>query len=206
MIMMERSLLHILGPGQGSSSVGLGENRWSLNPTGHHGQIKSHTSRPSMEQRPLTIFLYERRKVLGGQPRWPSNYICKIAHSIFTMDVNVSLIGGNVSTELKRSFFNGLHGQLASKGFEFEIARRTVWKEMSLLQMTEEPEKLEGRTVFEVTVEDGVCSAMVLVPLPLTPNRQDMVNPAGALHGGCSALLINRHVPTSQVVLTGSLL
>ena len=88
------------------------------------------------------------------------------------MDVNVSLIGGNVSTELKRSFFDGLHGQLASKGFELEIARRIVWKEMSLLQMAEEPEKLEGRTVFEITVEDGVCSAMVLVPLPLTPIRQ----------------------------------
>ncbi|KIM57938.1 hypothetical protein SCLCIDRAFT_16861 [Scleroderma citrinum Foug A] len=91
--------------------------------------------------------------------------------------VNVSLIGGNASIDLKRSFFDIFYEQLASpkgaKGFESEIASRIIWKEMSLLEVAEEPEKLEGRTVFEITVED------------------DMVNPAGALHGGCSALLIN---------------
>ena len=65
------------------------------------------------------------------------------------MDVNVSLIGGNVSTELKQSF-DGLHAQLASKGFELEIARKIVWKEMSVLKMAEEPEKLEARIVFEI--------------------------------------------------------
>ncbi|KAL4081370.1 hypothetical protein V8B97DRAFT_2001562 [Scleroderma yunnanense] len=93
--------------------------------------------------------------------------------------VNISLIGGNVSTDLKQSFFNILYGQASTKGvrgFEPEIASRVIWKEMSLLKKVEEPEKLEGRTVFEITVED------------------DMVNPAGALHGGCSALLINKHL------------
>ena len=65
-------------------------------------------------------------------------FFSKIACSIFTMDVNVSLIGGNVSTELKQSSFDDPRGQRASKGFELEIAHRIVWKEMTLLKMAEE--------------------------------------------------------------------
>ena len=127
--------------------------------------------------------------------------------------VNVSLIGGNASIDLKRSFFDIFYEQLASpkgaKGFESEIASRIMWKEMSLLEVAEEPEKLEGRTVFEITVEDGVygsCLSFACLSFgqawsltsPCLSYPTDMVNPAGALHGGCSALLINRHVLPSQ--------
>ncbi|KAI6042845.1 HotDog domain-containing protein [Pisolithus marmoratus] len=93
--------------------------------------------------------------------------------------VDVSLIGGNVSTEIKQVFFDVFCEQIKKvnargyKGFEPEIASRAVWKEMSVLKKAEEPEKLEARTVFEITVEE------------------DMVNQNGALHGGCSALLID---------------
>ncbi|KAI6040428.1 HotDog domain-containing protein [Pisolithus marmoratus] len=89
--------------------------------------------------------------------------------------VDVSLIGGNVSTELKQAFFDVFCERIKKvkakgyKGFEPEIASRTVWKEMSVLKKVEEPEKLEARTVFEITVEE------------------DMINQNGALHGGCSA-------------------
>ncbi|KAG6334335.1 hypothetical protein ID866_4759 [Astraeus odoratus] len=99
--------------------------------------------------------------------------------------VDVSLIGGNASTELKKTFFDVLCGRAKTvnaagiRGFEYEIASRVVWKEMSVVNKADEPEKLEGRTVFEITVED------------------DMVNPLGALHGGCSGLLIDKHVGQS---------
>ncbi|KAI6034864.1 hypothetical protein F5J12DRAFT_1843 [Pisolithus orientalis] len=93
--------------------------------------------------------------------------------------VDVSLIGGNVSTEVKQAFFDVLCEQIKKvnaegvKGFEPEIASRTLWKEMSVLKKAEEPGKLEGRIVYEITVEE------------------DMINGNGALHGGCSALLID---------------
>ncbi|KAI6127370.1 HotDog domain-containing protein [Pisolithus croceorrhizus] len=93
--------------------------------------------------------------------------------------VDVSLIAGNVSAELKEAFFDVFCEQIKKvnakgyKGFEPEIASRTVWKEMSVLTKVEEPEKLEARIVFEIIVEE------------------DMVNPIRSLHGGCSALLID---------------
>ncbi|KIO12365.1 hypothetical protein M404DRAFT_993360 [Pisolithus tinctorius Marx 270] len=93
--------------------------------------------------------------------------------------VDVSLIGGNVSTEVKQAFFDVLCEQVKKvnaegvKGFEPEIASRTLWKEMSVLKKAEEPGKLEGRIVYEITVEE------------------DMINGNGALHGGCSALLVD---------------
>lgn len=93
--------------------------------------------------------------------------------------VDASLIGGNVSTELKEAFFDVFCEQIKKvnakgyKGFEPEIASRIVWKEMSVLPKAEEPEKLEARVVFEIIVEE------------------DMINPNGPLHGGCSALLID---------------
>ncbi|KAI6040402.1 HotDog domain-containing protein [Pisolithus marmoratus] len=93
--------------------------------------------------------------------------------------VDISLIGGNASTELKQAFFDVFYERIKKakargyKGFEPEIASRTVWKEMSVLKKVEESENLEVHVVFEITVEE------------------DMVNPNGALHGGCSALLID---------------
>ncbi|KAI6146124.1 HotDog domain-containing protein [Pisolithus tinctorius] len=92
--------------------------------------------------------------------------------------VDISLIGGNVSTKLKQAFFDAFFARIKNakakryKGFEPEIASRT------------EPEKLEARTVFEISV------------------GEDMVNLNGALHGGCSALLID-NCSRMPVILLG---
>ncbi|KIO12364.1 hypothetical protein M404DRAFT_674051 [Pisolithus tinctorius Marx 270] len=104
--------------------------------------------------------------------------------------VDISLIGGNVSTKLKQAFFDAFFARIKNakakryKGFEPEIASRTVWMEMSMRKKAEEPEKLEARTVFEISV------------------GEDMVNLNGALHGGCSALLID-NCSRMPVILLG---
>ncbi|KAJ3501718.1 hypothetical protein NLJ89_g9215 [Agrocybe chaxingu] len=53
------------------------------------------------------------------------------------------------------------------------IEKRMVITEISILEKADEPNKLEGRAVLEIVVE------------------QDMVNGGGNIHGGCSAFLID---------------
>ncbi|KAH7926792.1 hypothetical protein BV22DRAFT_1086317 [Leucogyrophana mollusca] len=105
--------------------------------------------------------------------------------------VDVSTIGGNASQELKESVFSFLQREreVASqlppfKGFEPEIASRVVWREISILRNAEEPERLEGRVVFEIKVEE------------------DMVNGRGTLHGACSGLLID-NCSTMPILVLG---
>ncbi|KAF9226814.1 hypothetical protein BS17DRAFT_776168 [Gyrodon lividus] len=93
--------------------------------------------------------------------------------------VDIAAIGGNASQELKQSVVDLVTAAAKSnrakglRGFEPGIASRVEWTEISVSQKAEEPEKLEGRVVFEITVED------------------DMLNGGGTLHGACSALLID---------------
>ncbi|KIJ69830.1 hypothetical protein HYDPIDRAFT_35288 [Hydnomerulius pinastri MD-312] len=104
--------------------------------------------------------------------------------------VDVSTIGGNAPRELKQSLIDlvtaGAKSNKAKgfRGFEPEIASRLVWTEISVLKKAEEPEKLEGRVVFEITVED------------------DMVNGRGTLHGACSGLLVD-NCSTMPIALLG---
>ncbi|KAF9236188.1 HotDog domain-containing protein [Melanogaster broomeanus] len=93
--------------------------------------------------------------------------------------IDVAAIGGNASIELKQSLADHViaiakvNKARGIRGFEPVIYSRIEYKEVSVLQKAEEPEKLEGRVVCEMTVEN------------------DMLNGRGTLHGACSALLID---------------
>ncbi|KIJ20496.1 hypothetical protein PAXINDRAFT_108621 [Paxillus involutus ATCC 200175] len=93
--------------------------------------------------------------------------------------IDAATISGNTSKELKQSLLDLVTAAAKSvkvkgiRGFEPAIASRLEWTEISVLKKAEEREKLEGRVVFETTVED------------------DMLNGNGTLHGACSALLID---------------
>jgi len=96
-------------------------------------------------------------------------------------DIDVSRIAGNTPDHVKAligntSFFlayartlDGVKGPI----FGESITKRVVVTEVSVEKKAEEPMKLEGRVVCELTVED------------------DMVNGGGNIHGGCSAFLID---------------
>ncbi|KAH7912937.1 HotDog domain-containing protein [Hygrophoropsis aurantiaca] len=101
-------------------------------------------------------------------------------------------VGGNASQELKLKIFGFL--QQRSKdirqlrplmaGFEVETISRLIWREISVLNNSEESERLQGRVVFEITVDE------------------DMLNPRGTLHGACSGLLID-HCSTMPILVLG---
>lgn len=70
---------------------------------------------------------------------------------------------GNVSPEVKLALLNSLAqpGHISHstgkpfRGFKAEIVSRMQLTEASVLSKAEEPDKLEGRTVFEVIVDEG---------------------------------------------------
>ncbi|OAX43378.1 hypothetical protein K503DRAFT_708745 [Rhizopogon vinicolor AM-OR11-026] len=99
-------------------------------------------------------------------------------------DTDISQVGGNASPEFKREL-QGWVQYLATRpvtqstgeqfgAFENKIASRLRLTEVSILPKAEEPEKLEGRVVFEVIV-DG-----------------EMANHVGTLYGGVAAMLIDQ--------------
>ncbi|EGO02304.1 hypothetical protein SERLA73DRAFT_42272, partial [Serpula lacrymans var. lacrymans S7.3] len=92
-------------------------------------------------------------------------------------EVDVSLIPGNAPPKLKALVLHALRKRTTDgpnfKGFEPEISDRLAWKEISVLQKLEEPEKLEGRVVMEITVD------------------KDMINANGVLHGGCTGYILS---------------
>ncbi|EGN94327.1 hypothetical protein SERLA73DRAFT_188142 [Serpula lacrymans var. lacrymans S7.3] len=100
---------------------------------------------------------------------------------------DLSLIEGNTSLDFKQVLFRSLDERrnkaISPKGFEREITSRLTWKEVSLVRKAEEPEKLEGRVVMEIIVEE------------------DMLNAADNLHGGCSGLLVDNCSTMANVVL-----
>ncbi|KAF8437160.1 HotDog domain-containing protein [Boletus edulis BED1] len=83
--------------------------------------------------------------------------------------IDASTIPGNAPQHLKQSLLDLISAEAklnrarGTRGFEPEIASR----------IAEEPERLEGRVVGEITVHD------------------DMLNGRGTIHGACSALLID---------------
>ena len=114
--------------------------------------------------------------------------------------IDASTIRGNAPQALKQSLVDLISAEAklnkarGTRGFEPEIASRIVWTEFSIMPKTEEPERLEGRVVGEITVKEGtvpvsssrlVCS---LFPSPCT----DMLNRLGIIHGACAALLIDK--------------
>ncbi|KAH7887419.1 hypothetical protein F5I97DRAFT_826612 [Phlebopus sp. FC_14] len=134
----------------------------------------------------------------------PRPRISSVTMDMDTRDwTDISLIGGNTSTQLKQSLIDLVSQEAKEarakgiRGYEPEIASRLVWKEVSILQKAEEPERLEGRVVFETTVQDGKSSSSIFWS-PRTSLRDltrfyvalDMLNTGGILHGACSAMFI----------------
>lgn len=77
---------------------------------------------------------------------------------------DVSQVGGNASEDIKRllgdpeAFFNSFQkpGQVQLlNAFGRDIERRMKVTEISILKKKEEPEKLEGRAVMEIEVQEG---------------------------------------------------
>ncbi|KAF8138819.1 HotDog domain-containing protein [Boletus edulis] len=93
--------------------------------------------------------------------------------------IDASTIPGNAPQHLKQSLLDLISAEAklnrarGTRGFEPEIASRIAWAEISIVPKAEEPERLEGRVVGEITVHD------------------DMLNGRGTIHGACSALLID---------------
>ena len=99
-------------------------------------------------------------------------------------EVDVSQVEGNASPEIKRASLSLVQhletprqstsrstGELF-RGFETELLSRLRLVEVSILPKAEEPEKLEGRIVFELIADEGVlcflmtytqCSTWVLL-------------------------------------------
>ncbi|KAJ8594000.1 hypothetical protein M405DRAFT_809819 [Rhizopogon salebrosus TDB-379] len=98
-------------------------------------------------------------------------------------DTDTSQVEGNASPEIKRAMqermqflrtkqFSQLTGEEV-RVVETAFSTRLRLVEVSILPKAEEPEKLEGRVVFEVTADEY------------------MVNQMEQLHGGCTAWLID---------------
>lgn len=99
-------------------------------------------------------------------------------------NIDISEVEGNASPEIKLALQNSLMQRQRHvsrpagkpfRGFETEFASRMQLLEASILSKAEEPDKLEGRTVFEVFVDE------------------DVLNRSGIMHGGCLAMIIDLH-------------
>jgi acyl-coenzyme A thioesterase 13 len=73
------------------------------------------------------------------------------------------------------------------RGFAAEFVSRMALAEASVLSKAEEPDKLEGRTVFEVIADEDMTNELV-----------------GTTHGGCLAMMIEICSPTPIYVLRAS--
>ncbi|KAG1892047.1 hypothetical protein F4604DRAFT_1697036 [Suillus subluteus] len=114
-------------------------------------------------------------------------------------DIDPSQVEGNASSEVKHTLLGALQSMRPShisqstgkpsRGFEAEFASRLQLTEVSILSKAEEPEKFEGRVVFQVTVDEGTLC--VLIFGVLIDNFSEMLNGAKNMHGGCSAMMID---------------
>ncbi|KAG1801927.1 uncharacterized protein BJ212DRAFT_1253303, partial [Suillus subaureus] len=69
------------------------------------------------------------------------------------------------------------------RGFKAKFMSQLQLAEASVLPKAEEPDKLEGRTVLQVIVDE------------------DMFNEVGTMHGGCLAMIIDMHVSSTHACL-----
>ena len=67
---------------------------------------------------------------------------------------DVSKIAGNVSDDIKKTV-RSLENALMTRTFGQSILGRTMVTEVSVLAKADEPERLEGRVVCELVVEEG---------------------------------------------------
>ncbi|KAI9508130.1 HotDog domain-containing protein [Russula earlei] len=98
---------------------------------------------------------------------------------VFKQDASAALtsdarIRGNLPPEVKHTVATILYDFVSRPGvFGASVGHRVVITEASTVPKAEEPSRSETRIVCEVNV------------------TEDMLNPAGALHGACAAFLID---------------
>lgn len=76
--------------------------------------------------------------------------------------------------------------------------------EISVNQMLNEPEKMEGKVITEITIIEGTLQNESLERIGNTHRRKaDMINTLGVIHGGCTMYLIDMQVsPLKCMILT----
>ena len=77
--------------------------------------------------------------------------------------------------------------------------------EISVNQMLNEPEKMEGKVITEITIIEGTSlQNESLERIGNTHRRNaDMINTLGVMHGGCTMYLIDMQVsPLKRMILT----
>lgn len=111
-----------------------------------------------------------------------------------TASVDISTISGNAPPAVKKAVANPrarvTTSDHAGRRFADSVGGRLRVTEVSINQKAEEPEKLEGRVVCDLTVEEGSSIARS-ASYPLINDDVDMLNGGGTVHGGCSAYLID---------------
>jgi acyl-coenzyme A thioesterase 13 len=109
---------------------------------------------------------------------------------------DASHISGNASDEVKRVFSNPgdllIMRPTATAGpiFGESIVKKMMVTEIAVEKKVEEPQKLEGRFICEITVGDG-SSHQFFYLSSISFGLKDMVNGGGNMHGGCSAFLVD---------------
>jgi acyl-coenzyme A thioesterase 13 len=120
-------------------------------------------------------------------------------------DIDVSQVEGNASPEIKRAFLSTVQhlgtprqsnsrstGELF-RGFETELLSRLRLVDVSILPKAEEPEKVEGRIVFELIADGGVL-CFLMTYTQCSRRSSEMLSDYGTMHGGCTAMLIDQYV------------
>ena len=106
-------------------------------------------------------------------------------------------IAGNASDKAKKgvTVMQGICMRRNGKGFGDAIGGRLDIVSADVLRKADEPEKLEGKVVCEIGVEEGKQ-----LPLHIIRSRadlhQDMLNGVEIVHGACLAYFIDMYVPS----------
>jgi len=120
-----------------------------------------------------------------------------------SQSVDISKIAGNAPDYLKemlgdpKSFFANRVPGISGPIFCQSIFEKLKIVEIGVVKKVEEASKDEGRVIVEVDVTEGMflCEGRRCHRTPVLTwdlfCLQDMLNPAGSMHGGCAAALID---------------
>lgn len=112
----------------------------------------------------------------------------------------VSLIAGNASHEVKDFLCNGSLAAMTNgndgRGFATSTGQGLKVREISFIKKAEEPGRMEGRVVFEITVDEGLYWFATVTDTLCSHSHTtlefiDMLNGMGSMHGGCTAYLVD---------------
>lgn len=114
-------------------------------------------------------------------------------------------IQGNTTKRTKWRVLSWLHTfTFRGTGFGNRIGSRAKITEISVNRMLNEPEKMEGKVIAEITITEGTLQNESLERIGNTHRRNvDMINTLGAMHAGCTMYLIDMQVsPLKCMILT----